>query len=138
VFILEFMRALLQRVSQARVTVDGSLVGEIGAGLLILLGVAKADTPAKAEFLVDKILNLRIWQIERRHPGVWTTFSNYRSEQTTLLVIEHDLRANQIRTVIIAASVGAMAACALDHELFLTALHRIGGRNWPADQLGSC
>ena len=60
-FILELMRALLQRVSQARVTVGGSVVGEIGAGLLILLGVAKADTPAKAEFLVDKILNLRIF-----------------------------------------------------------------------------
>src|ERR1019366_8947379 len=55
------MRALLQRVSQARVTVDGSVVGEIGAGLLILLGVAKPDTLANAEFLVDKILNLRIF-----------------------------------------------------------------------------
>ena len=61
VFILEFMRALLQRVSQARVTVDGSVVGEIGPGLLILLGVAKPDTAANAEFLVDKILNLRIF-----------------------------------------------------------------------------
>ena len=55
------MRALLQRVSQARVTVDGSVVGEIGPGLLILLGVAKPDTAANAEFLVDKILNLRIF-----------------------------------------------------------------------------
>jgi D-tyrosyl-tRNA(Tyr) deacylase len=60
-FILESMRALLQRVSQARVTVDGSVVGEIGPGLLILLGVAKPDTVANAEFLVDKILNLRIF-----------------------------------------------------------------------------
>jgi D-tyrosyl-tRNA(Tyr) deacylase len=55
------MRALLQRVSQARVTVDGSVVGEIGSGLLILLGIAKPDTPANAEFLVDKILNLRVF-----------------------------------------------------------------------------
>jgi D-aminoacyl-tRNA deacylase len=61
VFILEFMRALLQRVSHARVTVEGSTVGEIGPGLLILLGVAKPDTPANADFLVDKILNLRIF-----------------------------------------------------------------------------
>ena len=61
VFILESMRALLQRVSHARVTVDGSVVGEIGPGLLILLGVAKPDTEANAEFLVDKILNLRIF-----------------------------------------------------------------------------
>ncbi len=55
------MRTLLQRVSHARVAVDGSVVGEIGAGLLILLGVAKPDTAANAEFLVDKILNLRIF-----------------------------------------------------------------------------
>jgi len=61
VFILELMRALLQRVSQARVTVGGSVVGEIGSGLLILLGVAKPDTAGNAEFLVDKILNLRIF-----------------------------------------------------------------------------
>ena len=55
------MRALLQRVSQASVVVEGSVVGKIGAGLLILLGVAKPDTIADAEFLVEKILNLRIF-----------------------------------------------------------------------------
>jgi D-tyrosyl-tRNA(Tyr) deacylase len=55
------MRALLQRVSQAQVKVEGKVVGEIGTGLLILLGVAKPDTTANAEFLVDKILNLRIF-----------------------------------------------------------------------------
>ena len=55
------MRALLQRVTQASVVVEGSVVGEIGAGLLILLGVAKPDTVADAAFLVDKILNLRIF-----------------------------------------------------------------------------
>ena len=55
------MRALLQRVTQASVVVEGSVVGEIGAGLLILLGVAKPDTIADAEFLVDKAVNLRIF-----------------------------------------------------------------------------
>jgi D-tyrosyl-tRNA(Tyr) deacylase len=55
------MRALLQRVTQASVVVEGSVIGEIGAGLLILLGVAKADTAADAAFLVDKALNLRIF-----------------------------------------------------------------------------
>jgi D-aminoacyl-tRNA deacylase len=55
------MRALLQRVSRASVVVDGSVVGESGAGLLILLGVAKSDTSQDAEFLADKILNLRVF-----------------------------------------------------------------------------
>jgi D-tyrosyl-tRNA(Tyr) deacylase len=55
------MRALLQRVTHASVVVEGSVVGEIGAGLLILLGVAKPDTTADAAFLADKALNLRIF-----------------------------------------------------------------------------
>jgi D-aminoacyl-tRNA deacylase len=55
------MRALLQRVTQANVVVEGSAVGEIGAGLLILLGVAKADTGADAALLADKVLHLRIF-----------------------------------------------------------------------------
>src|ERR1700720_3670443 len=55
------MRALLQRVSRANVAVDDSVVGEIGAGLLILLAVAKSDTSQDAEFLADKILNLRVF-----------------------------------------------------------------------------
>ena len=55
------MRALLQRVTQASVVVEGAVVGEIGPGLLILLGVAKPDTVVDAEFLADKALNLRIF-----------------------------------------------------------------------------
>jgi D-aminoacyl-tRNA deacylase len=54
------MRVILQRVSRASVEVDGRIVGEIGAGLLVLLGVAKPDTAADADALVAKILNLRI------------------------------------------------------------------------------
>ena len=58
------MRALLQRVTQARVSVGGAVVGEIGAGLLVLLGIAKADTAADAEFLAEKALNLRVFPDE--------------------------------------------------------------------------
>jgi len=58
------MRAVLQRVTQARVEVDGRIVGEIGAGILVLLGVAKPDTAADAELLAAKILNLRIFADE--------------------------------------------------------------------------
>lgn len=55
------MRAVVQRVSSARVTVDSNLVGEIGPGLLVLLGIAVDDTPRDVDWLADKILNLRIF-----------------------------------------------------------------------------
>jgi D-aminoacyl-tRNA deacylase len=55
------MRALVQRVSRAAVRVDGEVVGEIGSGLLVLLGVTHDDTPATADKLADKLLALRIF-----------------------------------------------------------------------------
>lgn len=55
------MRAVLQRVSRARVTVDGDDVGAIGAGLLLLLGIRHDDELRDVEWLVDKLLNLRIF-----------------------------------------------------------------------------
>ena len=58
------MRAVVQRVTRARVEVDGTVVGEIGGGLLVLLGVAKADTPGDSTFLADKIAGLRIFADE--------------------------------------------------------------------------
>lgn len=56
------MRAVVQRVSRCRVTVDGKTVGEIGAGMLVLLGVAKADNEAAADYLAEKIIGLRIFE----------------------------------------------------------------------------
>jgi len=56
------MRAVLQRVREARVEVDGQITGAIGPGLLILLGVAKGDDEAAAQWLVDKITGLRIFE----------------------------------------------------------------------------
>jgi D-aminoacyl-tRNA deacylase len=55
------MRAVIQRVSRANVTVDGKVVGSINAGLVILLAVGRDDTPDDATYLVDKITNLRIF-----------------------------------------------------------------------------
>ncbi len=55
------MRAVVQRVSLARVTVEDKLIGEIGVGLLVLLGVTHADDKSDADYLVDKIVNLRIF-----------------------------------------------------------------------------
>jgi D-tyrosyl-tRNA(Tyr) deacylase len=55
------MRAVVQRVSRARVTVDGETTGEIELGLLVLVGVGAADTRADAEYLVEKTIGLRIF-----------------------------------------------------------------------------
>jgi len=58
------MRAVVQRVATAKVEVDGRVVGEIAAGLMVLLGVAKGDSEAGAEFLAEKIVGLRIFSDE--------------------------------------------------------------------------
>jgi D-tyrosyl-tRNA(Tyr) deacylase len=55
------MRACIQRVSFARVVVDGETVGEIGRGLLVLLGVAAADAEADVRWMIDKVIGLRIF-----------------------------------------------------------------------------
>jgi D-tyrosyl-tRNA(Tyr) deacylase len=58
------MRALIQRVSHASVTVDEQIVSKIGKGLLILLGVGHGDGEEQAQFLAEKIANLRIFEDE--------------------------------------------------------------------------
>ncbi len=55
------MRALLQRVTSAAVRVDGEVIGAIGSGLVVLLGVGRADDPAAAEALARRIVELRIF-----------------------------------------------------------------------------
>lgn len=55
------MRAVVTRVSQASVSIDGAVCGQIGPGLLVLLGVGPSDTPAHSRKLADKILGLRIF-----------------------------------------------------------------------------
>jgi D-tyrosyl-tRNA(Tyr) deacylase len=55
------MRAVIQRVSEASVTVEGRVIGAIGRGLVVLLGVAKGDQAGEAEFLVEKTVGLRIF-----------------------------------------------------------------------------
>ncbi len=59
------MRALLQRVSKASVTVNGQTISSIGNGLLILLGVGHGDHEEQAKFLAEKIANLRIFEDEQ-------------------------------------------------------------------------
>ncbi len=58
------MRAVVQRVTRAKVTVDGEIVGEIGNGLVVLLGIARDDTKLDAAYLAEKIAALRIFDDE--------------------------------------------------------------------------
>ena len=59
------MRAVVQRVSRAKVTVDGRITGEIDAGLMILLGVGRDDTSATSVSMAEKVANLRIFEDEQ-------------------------------------------------------------------------
>jgi D-tyrosyl-tRNA(Tyr) deacylase len=56
------MRAVCQRVTEARVTVDGAVTGEIGAGLVVLLGIERNDEPSEARRLARKVAQLRIFE----------------------------------------------------------------------------
>jgi len=56
------MRAVIQRVSRARVSVKGEITGEIGKGILVLLGVSRADSEKEAIYILEKTLNLRIFE----------------------------------------------------------------------------
>ena len=58
------MRAVVQRVKQSTVKTDNEILGHIGSGLLVLLGVAKGDTAKDADYLANKIINLRIFEDE--------------------------------------------------------------------------
>lgn len=58
------MRAVIQRVSRAKVTIDGAVHGEIGKGFLVLLGVCEGDTEAEAVYLADKCVGLRVFTDE--------------------------------------------------------------------------
>lgn len=76
------MRAVLQRVTHARVTVDGEVVGAIGLGLLAYVGVAEGDGPAQAEWLARRIAELRLFPPP---PGDAGTAEGARSMERSLL-----------------------------------------------------
>ncbi len=59
------VRAVVQRVSRARVAVDGRIVGEIASGLVVLLGIGREDTAASAHYLAEKVAGLRIFDDEQ-------------------------------------------------------------------------
>jgi D-tyrosyl-tRNA(Tyr) deacylase len=59
------MKALIQRVTRAKVTVDNRITGEIDQGILVLLGITHDDTAKDVDYLVEKIVNLRIFEGEK-------------------------------------------------------------------------
>ena len=58
------MRAVVQRVTKGRVIVDGETIGEIGPGFVVLLGIGREDTRADAQYLAEKVVNLRVFEDE--------------------------------------------------------------------------
>lgn len=64
------MRAVIQRVSQASVTISGKVHGEIRSGLLVLLGIEDADSPEDIAWLSNKIVNLRIFDDDNKIPNI--------------------------------------------------------------------
>jgi D-tyrosyl-tRNA(Tyr) deacylase len=83
------MRAVVQRVSSARVTVASELVGEISAGLLVLLGVAQGDTEADGEWLAQKIAALRVFEDAdgKMNRSVADLAANVPADAPTVLVV---------------------------------------------------
>jgi D-tyrosyl-tRNA(Tyr) deacylase len=61
------MRVVLQRVTRASVSIEGETVGEIGAGIVVLLGIARDDTERDVDYLLEKIVALRIFEDEAGH-----------------------------------------------------------------------
>ncbi|KNE59225.1 D-tyrosyl-tRNA(Tyr) deacylase [Allomyces macrogynus ATCC 38327] len=65
------MRAVLQRVTQASVAVDGAVISSVGKGLCVLVGITRDDTPDDMEYIIRKILNTRLW--EDKDGEAWKT-----------------------------------------------------------------
>jgi D-aminoacyl-tRNA deacylase len=119
------MRVVLQRVAYARVEVEGTVAGEIGPGILALVGVAKGDTVPDAEFLAAKIVQLRIFN----DPDGKMNRSLLDTGGAVLAVSQFTLYGDcrKGRRPSFDAAAGPEEARAL-YELFLAALRQTGVR----------
>lgn len=89
------MRALLQRVSRASVTVDGQIAGEIGAGLLILICAMQGDTGAEADKLAAKIAKLRIFKDDAGKMNLSVRDAGGAALVVSQFTLAADLRGNR-------------------------------------------
>ena len=114
------MIALIQRVTQAKVDVNGETIGKIGKGLLVLLGVEKADNQEKADKLAEKVLNYRIFSDENDKMNL-----NVQQAQGELLIVsQFTLAADTQKGLRPSFSKGA--APALANELYEYFIQKCG------------
>jgi D-tyrosyl-tRNA(Tyr) deacylase len=117
------MRAVVQRVSRARVTVNGAATGEIGAGLMILLGIGRDDTSAIAVSMASKIAHLRIFEDDQRKMNCSLLDVNGSALVVSQFTLFGDARG-QRRPSFIAAAPPEQAK--LLYEEFSEVLRRLG------------
>jgi len=117
------MRAVVQRVSRAKVTVEGKVTGEIAAGLMILLGVGKTDTPAVAAAMAEKLANLRIFEDEAGKMNLSLLDVKGRALVVSQFTLYGDARG-QRRPSFISAAPPELAKAL--YEEFCEALRRVG------------
>ena len=117
------MRAVVQRVSRARVTVEGRFTGEIGAGLMVLLGVGREDSAAVAASLAEKVANLRIFEDEQGKMNRSLLDVKGAALVVSQFTLYGDARG-QRRPSFIAAAPPELAAAL--YEEFNNALRRLG------------
>jgi D-tyrosyl-tRNA(Tyr) deacylase len=117
------MRAVVQRVSRARVSVDGRVTGEITTGLLILLGVGRDDTSAVATALAERIANLRIFEDDQRKMNRSLLDVKGRALVVSQFTLYGDARG-QRRPSFVAAAAPEQAK--ILYEEFAEALRRLG------------
>ena len=117
------MRAVVQRVSRARVTADGRVTGEITTGLLILLGVGHNDTSAVAAGLAERIANLRIFEDDQRKMNLSLLDVKGSALVVSQFTLYGDARG-QRRPSFVAAAPSEQAKNL--YEEFVEALRRLG------------
>jgi len=117
------MRAVVQRVSRARVTADGNIAGEITTGLLILLGVGHNDTSAVAAGLAERIANLRIFEDDQRKMNLSLLDVKGSALVVSQFTLYGDARG-QRRPSFVAAAPSEQAKNL--YEEFVEALRRLG------------
>src|SRR3981189_13161 len=118
------MRAVVQRVSRAKVTVEGRVSGEIGPGLMILLGVGKEDTSQVAAAMAEKVANLRIFEDEQGKMNRSLLDVKGSALVVSQFTLYGDARGQRRPSLISAAAPEQAAAL---YEEFNKALRRLGG-----------